>query len=497
MKMPGLNKLIKDLNPKKRFLLILVTVYVISLPVISIISYGILKNNAVEDAYSKGKLYLLTMMTVRGYVIEELRPLLFKELPGRFIREGMSGAYVARRVADKVQEKQYGYKFKLASLDPRNPVNIADEFEKEIISSFIADRTLKEWSGLRTKADGKYYIIARPGEPFGEQCLYCHSSPDAAPQEVVEKYGSKAGFNRKAGDLLDAKFVYIPVDVPLAGAQQAVTIFIAVYTVFFSVIFLIINARFTGLYNRMESDKHKIDTLNSDLTDLNEGLETIVAERTMGIMALTVADRVRNPASVIGWTCKRMIEKEQVPDKLSGYLKDIIEETSKLESIVKNFEVFLKSKQAMFVYEDLNDIVKNAVSVIEKEARENDIDILLNLAEQPLKINAHKNLLRTAILYIMRNSIEATPPKGSIKIETSKDIDNVIITITDTGTGIPEESIDKIFDPFFSTKAHGYGMGLALVKQIVSEHLGSIKAESKGGQGTTFRLKFPVRWKQQ
>lgn len=120
--------------------------------------------------------------------------------------------------------------------------------------------------------------------------------------------------------------------------------------------------------------------------------------------------------------------------------------------------------------------------------------IIVNISKHSLKINARKNLLRSAIFHVLRNAIEATPEDGSITIATSIDKDNVVLTVSDTGSGIPEEYIDKIFDPFFSTKLYRFGMGLSLVKQIVSEHLGEIKVQSEVGKGTTFNLIFPIKW---
>ena len=72
--------------------------------------------------------------------------------------------------------------------------------------------------------------------------------------------------------------------------------------------------------------------------------------------------------------------------------------------------------------------------------------------------------------------------------------DYVLVEVTDTGTGIPPEIIDKIFDPLFSTKIYRFGMGLPMIKQILSEHLGRVEVESRWGAGTTFRLLIPVRW---
>lgn len=234
----------------------------------------------------------------------------------------------------------------------------------------------------------------------------------------------------------------------------------------------------------MEKDYKRI------LEEFNQEIETLISERTMNLMALTVADRVRNPATVIGYMGKKMLERKDISDEFKGNLTTIIKETEKLQQIVSDFHNLLKSKESKFRYEDINEVVESVVSTIEKGA----VKIVANLSEQPLKINMQKNLLRAAITLLIKNSIEATTENGMISIETCRDGDAVVLKISDSGSGMPEGAIHKIFDPFFSTKKHSFGMGLPLVKQIVSEHLGEIKVESELEKGTKFHLIFPFRW---
>ncbi|MBA4349282.1 MAG: hypothetical protein C0415_04750 [Thermodesulfovibrio sp.] len=251
------------------------------------------------------------------------------------------------------------------------------------------------------------------------------------------------------------------------------------------------------IYLKMSRDREKIDIINLDLTELNREIETLVAERTMTLMGLTVADKVRNPTFLIGFACKRILEKEQLSDKMSGQIRDIIDQCNKLEGIVGDFESILKSRKTVFKYEDINAIVADIASTMEKEAANAEITLATNLSKQPLKINLQKNLLKAALFHIMRNAIEATPRGGKVKITTSQVGDNVILAVSDTGLGIKKEDIEKIFDPFFSTKQYRFGMGLPLVKQIVSEHLGEINVESEMDIGTTFEITFPIRWKEE
>ena len=89
---------------------------------------------------------------------------------------------------------------------------------------------------------------------------------------------------------------------------------------------------------------------NHLLEEFNQEIETLVAERTMSLMALTVADKIRNPASVIGLTCKRILDKEDVPEKLKPKLQSIMDEADKLYAIVEKFQSYLKSKKSLFQY---------------------------------------------------------------------------------------------------------------------------------------------------
>ena len=234
-------------------------------------------------------------------------------------------------------------------------------------------------------------------------------------------------------------------------------------------------------------------TTQRRLEVFNQAMETIIAERTMNLMALKVADRVRNPATIIAWMSKKTMGKG-IPEELKESLAVIKDEGEKLEAIVKEFQSTLESRRSLFVYEDVNDIVRNIVAITEDEADRKGIRLVSDISEKTLKINMQRDLLQVAILHFVRNAMEATPPGGEITIQTYSENDKVIVLISDTGSGIPEGDVEKIFDPFYSTKMHRYGMGLPLVKQIVSEHMGEIDFESKPGVGTTFRMVFPARW---
>ncbi len=272
---------------------------------------------------------------------------------------------------------------------------------------------------------------------------------------------------------------------PISGSINTIFFF---WIGFISLFFIMVYKA----YLKIQDEESKLQRVNLDLIQLNRELETLVAERTMALMGLTVADRVRNPAVLIGALCKRIVKKEE---KLNQDIIDIIDECKKLETIVGEFENLLKTRQSVFEYADLNEIINSIVYTIDQEALNKQIQFVLKLSEDPMRINLQRNLLKAAIFHVIRNAIEATPPGGQVIISTFEESENIVLTITDTGRGIHQENLERIFDPFFSTKELRFGMGLPLVRQIVAEHLGELKITSELGKGTTVKMIFPMRWK--
>src|SRR5512139_2326676 len=203
------------------------------------------------------------------------------------------------------------------------------------------------------------------------------------------------------------------LDGTTGSLNTAIRFLVASLTLFFVWIYKI--------YLKMDEDRMEIEHVNLDLTELNQELETLVAERTMALMGLTVADRIRNPATLIGVTCKRIVEKEK---KLDGDLRDVIDECKKLEVIVGDFENLLKSRRSLFKYEDVNDIVRSVITILDREVVGKGVKLVAQFNAQPVRINTQRTLLRAAIYHVLRNAVEATPEKGTITVATSQDGEN-------------------------------------------------------------------------
>ncbi|MEW6600826.1 MAG: response regulator [Nitrospirota bacterium] len=232
------------------------------------------------------------------------------------------------------------------------------------------------------------------------------------------------------------------------------------------------------------------------LEEYNQEIETLVAERTMGLMSLTLADKIRNPAAVIGLTCKRMLEKDEVPENLVPRIRGILGEAEKLDNIVKEFQSLLKNRKSMFRYSDINEVVESIMPIINNMVMNKRIEVAFKRSDTPLKVNIQKNLFQVALSHLVKNSIDAIPQGGRITVSTYERDNSCVLEVADTGCGISPEDMGKIFNPLFSSKDKRFGMGLSLVKRIVAEHMGEIDVESKPGEGAIFRIKLPLRWSQ-
>jgi two-component system sensor kinase FixL len=230
------------------------------------------------------------------------------------------------------------------------------------------------------------------------------------------------------------------------------------------------------------------------LEKFNREIETLVAERTLTLMALNLADKVRTPASVIGWNARKVLEKEVLSEKSKESLGSVAQEAARLEALVRDFQSVIKGKAPVFAFEDINGIIRGVLPIAQKEAGAKKIDLAVNLNRAPLEINAQKDLLQMAFFNILRNALEATPEGGRVTVATLQEEQDVVFLLSHTGPGIPEDVLTHIFEPEYSGKFYRFGMGMPLIKQIVTEHLGGISVKSEAERCTTFRMSFPSRW---
>ncbi|MDH5202544.1 MAG: ATP-binding protein [Nitrospirota bacterium] len=210
---------------------------------------------------------------------------------------------------------------------------------------------------------------------------------------------------------------------------------------------------------------------------------------SLGEISAGIAHEMRNPMGVIAGYTKLLTKK--VDSSLKHTVDAISKEISVMDRIISDFLSFAKPTELMISDLDLKMIIENCVSVIAGERK--DIHARLDIERLPL-LKGDEVLLRQAFTNLIQNAVEAMPAGGELAIKAFPSISpegNFIeMMMTDTGHGIAENIIDKVFFPFFTTKEKGTGLGLAIVHKIIVSHGGNIFVESSE-KGTTFRIKLP------
>jgi signal transduction histidine kinase len=207
-----------------------------------------------------------------------------------------------------------------------------------------------------------------------------------------------------------------------------------------------------------------------------------------------VAHEVRNPLVSIGGFARRVYESLPEGNLNRKYMEMIIEDVARLENIVKQL-VEIKSTSLLYMEPaNINDVIMKALDAMDRELEENAINVETQFMDNPPVIPADKEQLQKAISNIIKNALEAMSGETRILNITSRFLENHIeIQITDTGRGISRDKIKHIFDPLFTSKIYGPGLGLPFALKIVQDHRGTISVESEQGKGSTFTIRLPLR----
>jgi signal transduction histidine kinase len=183
-------------------------------------------------------------------------------------------------------------------------------------------------------------------------------------------------------------------------------------------------------------------------------------------------------------------------DLVDKHLQVVNEEIDRLNHIVVDFLFAVRPMDLVLRSGNINDVIQELAEFVSFELKAANIESELKLRNNLPQIEFDQRFMKQAFLNLIKNAIAAMPEGGKLSIETGMEDNNVKITVADTGTGISEENISKIFEPYFTTKDTGSGLGLTLVYKIVREHQGEIAVKSAPGEGTVFTITLPVPQKE-
>ncbi|MFL5303399.1 MAG: ATP-binding protein [Anaeromyxobacteraceae bacterium] len=224
--------------------------------------------------------------------------------------------------------------------------------------------------------------------------------------------------------------------------------------------------------------------------------ELLRAERlaAVGRISAQITHEIRNPLNAIGLNAELLAEEISGSSsaEAQGLLAAIGREVDRLNGVTEEYLRFARLPKPVFAREDVNEIVSGLAEFLAPEMAAARVELRLELALKVPVVRADEGQLRAAFLNLLRNSREAMPVGGMVSLATRAAAEGgVEVEVRDTGSGICAEDLGRIFDPFYSTKEKGNGLGLAFAQQVVMEHRGSIRCESEVGRGTVFTVRLP------
>ncbi|HTW32025.1 MAG TPA: ATP-binding protein [Candidatus Sulfotelmatobacter sp.] len=219
---------------------------------------------------------------------------------------------------------------------------------------------------------------------------------------------------------------------------------------------------------------------------------------SIGLLAAGVAHEVNTPLAVISSYTQMLAKQLQSDTQKSGLLEKITRQTFRASEIVNNLLNFSRTSGTEFSEVDINKVITDTLALLEHQFKTAKIQVRSELMPGISSIQGNPGRLQQVFLNLFLNAKDAMPVGGNLNICTSNG-DMVSVQVTDTGSGIAQEHIQRIYDPFFTTKtapkdgqSRGTGLGLSVTYGIIQEHAGKIRVESNPGAGTTFALDFPM-----
>jgi len=216
---------------------------------------------------------------------------------------------------------------------------------------------------------------------------------------------------------------------------------------------------------------------------------------SLGRMAAGIAHEINNPLAGILLYSSHMRKKVSPGSGLDEGLDVIIKETKRCKTIIQGLLDFARNTKPQRVSTNVNRIVESALGIVENEFHLRHVDIILILDKDMVNIMVDENQIEQVMINLLLNALGAVEENGKVFVRTKTDLTAgaIFVEVADNGCGIAQDNLKKIFEPFFSTKKQGVGLGLAISYGIIQNHQGKIRVSSKPGEGSRFVIEFPIK----
>lgn len=232
-----------------------------------------------------------------------------------------------------------------------------------------------------------------------------------------------------------------------------------------------------------------------EIRAMEEALERSRRHAALGQMAAGVAHEIRNPLGTLRGFAQYFSRSANQDVQAQEYAELMVGEVDRLNRTVSALLQFSRPRDPEMKEIAFSSIAKKCLTFVREEAKSQQIDLQLQMPQPDLTLYADPDLLLQVLLNLLQNSLVATAAGGSIVLGGSR-TEDIRLWVRDTGTGLSSEAQAQMFDPFYTTKKDGTGLGLAVVQQIVEQHQGRIEVDSQPGQGTCITIILPQREEQ-
>jgi signal transduction histidine kinase len=213
---------------------------------------------------------------------------------------------------------------------------------------------------------------------------------------------------------------------------------------------------------------------------------------TIGELAAGAAHEIRNPLTAIR-SSLQYLEAKSADEASLKLIGAALQETARINEIVSALLSFSRPSETVQERYNLVETLEEGLDLVSFQARKQQVVLRREFPDEALTVRGDRSQLKQLFLNVFLNAIQAMPGGGELKVEAlRKDGPKAVVAVTDTGDGIPEENLDRIFDPFYTTKKSGTGLGLSICYNIIKSHRGDIEVKSKTGQGTTILVSLPL-----
>ena len=235
------------------------------------------------------------------------------------------------------------------------------------------------------------------------------------------------------------------------------------------------------------------NTMAGELSRLQEDAKRQERHVMLGRVAGGLFHDLMHPLMNIGNSAKLLVRGDQDGEARASFSRVIDRDLGVVQRFMDDLRNIVKPRPVERFAMNVNGLISEVVDAMRGEAQQQGISVDARVGSAPLVIDADRFALGRVLRNLVTNAIQATSEGGHVWVESSRDGSHVIVTVTDTGTGIPADRLPVIFDDFVTTKRRGMGLGLANAKRIVEQLDGTIAVASEVGRGTTFTLRFPPR----